>query len=81
MLSFRVDDHLAGATQAWSRRLGVERSELLRDALRQHLAKLDNEIDATTWEQVPLTDKEGSLAKIADWGVAEDWSDWADAAG
>lgn len=26
----------------------------------------------------PLTPDEESLAKIADWGPAEDWSDWVD---
>ena len=29
----------------------------------------------------PLDEGESSLAEIADWGPAEDWSDWADAAG
>ncbi len=28
----------------------------------------------------PLTDGENALAEIADWGPAEDWADWADAA-
>jgi hypothetical protein len=26
-------------------------------------------------------DEEQALAEIADWGPAEDWSDWAEAAG
>jgi antitoxin MazE2 len=34
MLSFRVDDDDAAAPDAWAERLGVERSELLREALR-----------------------------------------------
>jgi hypothetical protein len=29
---------------------------------------------------VPMSDGERALAEIADWGPAEDWSDWADAA-
>jgi hypothetical protein len=29
---------------------------------------------------MPLDEGERSLALIADWGPAEDWSDWADAA-
>jgi hypothetical protein len=27
----------------------------------------------------PQTDDELALAEIADWGPAEDWSDWVDA--
>ncbi len=80
MLSFRVDEEDAGRAQAWAERLGVDRSELLRDALRRHLLRLASEDDARTWVEQPLEQVEGSLAKIADWGPAEDWSDWADAA-
>jgi predicted transcriptional regulator len=80
MLSFRVDDECAKATQAWADRLGVDRSELLRDALRRHLQRLASELDAQIWSQAPLDQAERSLAEIADWGPAEDWSDWADAA-
>lgn len=47
----------------------------------RHLVRLASEHDADRWEQVPLTSDERSLAQIADWGPAEDWSDWADAAG
>lgn len=81
MLSFRVDDTDAAQAQAWADRLGIDRSELLRDALRRHLLRLASEKDAVTWELTPLNDGERSLAEIADWGPAEDWSDWADAAG
>ncbi|CAN5194730.1 ribbon-helix-helix protein, CopG family [soil metagenome] len=81
MLSFRVTDAAADEARRWADRLGVDRSELLREALQRHLARLRSEIDAASWEQVPLTDNEQSLAEIADWGPAEDWSDWADAAG
>lgn len=77
MLSFRVDDADARAVQVWADRLGVERSELLREALRRQLARLASEVDATTWEQCPLDDGEKALAEIAGWGPAEDWSDWA----
>ena len=31
------------------------------------------------WAEQPLTDDELAIGRIADWGVAEDWSDWADA--
>jgi predicted transcriptional regulator len=79
MLSFRVDDSDAEAIQRWADELGVDRSALLRDAVRQHLNRLASEGDADRWEDLPLTDDESALATIADWGPAEDWEDWADA--
>ena len=80
MLSFRVAAAEAERVQAWAALLGVDRSELLRDALRRHLLRLASENDAVTWVEQPLTGGERSLAAIAAWGPAEDWSDWADAA-
>ncbi len=80
MFSFRVDDPQARETQAWAEHLGVDRSELLREALRRHLLRLASEMDAQTWQRQPLTGGERSLAAIADWGPAEDWADWTDAA-
>jgi predicted transcriptional regulator len=80
MLSFRVDDNEAAETQRWAQRLGVDKSELLREALHHHLVRLASELDADRWTQTPLTTDELALASIADWGPAEDWSDWADAA-
>lgn len=79
MLSFRVDDKDAERVQKWAERLGIDRSELLRDALRRHLVKLASENDAVTWAERPLEAGERTLSTIADWGPAEDWSDWADA--
>jgi hypothetical protein len=79
MLSFRVDDEEAAEAQRWATRLGVDRSELLREALHRHLLRLASENDAVIWTEVPLDAGERSLAEIADWGPAEDWSDWADA--
>jgi predicted transcriptional regulator len=79
MLSFRVDDVDAERVQGWATRLGIDRSELLREAVRRHLLRLAGEGDATTWTDHPLDEGERSLAAIADWGPAEDWSDWADA--
>jgi len=78
MLSFRVDDGDAAAIQRLADELGVDRSALLRDAVRQHLNRLAAEHDADRWEALPLTDGESALATIADWGPAEDWHDWAD---
>lgn len=80
MLSFRVEDREAVEAQAWAQRLGIDRSELLREALHRHLLRLASESDAVTWTEQPLDTSEQALAEIADWGPAEDWSDWADAA-
>lgn len=80
MLSFRVDDVDADRTQAWSVRLGVDRSELLREALQRHLLRLASEQDAEAWLRDPMTADEKSLTAVEDWGPAEDWADWADAA-
>jgi predicted transcriptional regulator len=80
MLSFRVDDDEADAAQRWAERLRIDRSELLREALHRHLIRLRAESDVDAWQQAPLTDDERALGEIADWGPAEDWSDWADAA-
>jgi len=80
MLSFRVDDQDATTIQRWADELGVDRSALLRDAVRQHLNRLASEHDADKWVALPLTEGESALAAIADWGPAEEWEDWADAA-
>jgi predicted transcriptional regulator len=81
MLSFRVADEEAVEIQQWADALGVDRSEILRDALHRHLVVLKGELDAERWQQQPATEMERSLEAIADWGPAEDWSDWVDAAG
>jgi hypothetical protein len=81
MLSFRVDSEEAVQAQRWAERLGVDRSELLRDALHRHLLRLASEEDADTWAAHPLDNGEQSFEQIADWGPAEDWSDWLDAKG
>ena len=81
MLSFRVDEDVAERIQAWAERLGVDRSELLRDAVRRQLLRLASENDAAIWVEQPLDEGERSFAAVADWGPAEDWSDWADATG
>ena len=80
MLSFRVDDDEAKEAATWAERTGVDRSELLRRALRDYLGRLRAEEDAARWVQQPLTDRERGLEEAAEWGPAEDWSDWADAA-
>jgi hypothetical protein len=78
MLSFRVDPSDAETARQYAERLGIDRSELLRDALRLHLVRLASENEVAAWVAFPLDEGERSLAEIADWGPAEDWSDWAD---
>lgn len=80
MLSFRADEDLAEQVQTWAERLGVDRSQLLRDALHRHLLRLASEDDGQIWVDKPLDAGERLLSEVADWGPAEDWSDWADAA-
>lgn len=79
MLSFRVDDEDAERIQRLADTLGVDRSALLREAVRLHLNRLASERDAETWEKLPLEAGESALALITDWGAAEEWEDWADA--
>ncbi len=81
MLSFRVAAAEAAEVRRWAQALGVDRSELLREALHRHLVGLQAEHDAEKWALSPATEAEGSLAEIADWGPAEEWADWDDAAG
>ena len=80
MLSFRVDDADAASVRRWAERLGIERSTLLRDALRLHLVRLSGEHEADAWVAFPAARDERALDGLADWGPAEDWTDWADAA-
>lgn len=79
MVSFRLDDDEARRAQAWAERLGVDRSQLLREALHRHLVRLAAEHDVARWEAMPPSDDERALTAIADLGPAEDWSDWASA--
>ncbi|MEA2009297.1 MAG: ribbon-helix-helix domain-containing protein [Actinomycetota bacterium] len=80
MLSFRVADEEATAVTHWADRLGIDRSELIREALHRHLVRLRAEQDTAAWLDTPLTTDEQALGEIADWGPAEEWTDWADAA-
>ena len=81
MLSFRVPVPDAAEVTRWAERLGIERSQLLRDALRLHLVRLASEDDLSAWVAFPLEEAERALEDAADWGAAEEWSDWADAPG
>ena len=80
MMSFRVDDDEAAAAQRWADELGIDKSELLREALHRHLTRLASEHDAVVWVEQPLSDSESAIGQVAEWGPAEDWTDWADAA-
>lgn len=77
MVSFRADDEDIAAADRWADRLGVERSELLREALAAHLARLSAEADAVAYEARPHGADEQALDVVDDWGPAEDWSDWS----
>lgn len=81
MLSFRVPEEQAEQLRQWAETVGVERSELLRDALHRELVRLRVESEVRAVTESPPTEAERSLAEIADWGPSEDWSDWTDAAG
>ncbi len=78
MVSFRADEEDVTAADRWAARLGVERSELLRDALTSHLARLSSEDEVAAFEAQPFTADEVALDAADDWGPVEDWSDWAD---
>ncbi len=81
MVSFRVAGIEAEEAQRWAEALGIDRSELLRRALHEHLSRLRIAREVDLVAARPPTAEERSLAEIADWGPAEDWSDWADAPG
>lgn len=81
MFSFRVEEAAAEEATRWAQRLGMDRSELLREALHQYLVRLRAEDDVEAWLKMPMTGDEQSLAEISDWGPAEDWTDWLDATG
>ncbi|WP_109559565.1 antitoxin [Mycolicibacter algericus] len=78
MISFRADDADLAEAEQWARRLDIDRSELLRNALRRHLAALAADHDAQAYTEQPITDEETAFAGVADWGPAEGWADWAD---
>jgi len=79
MLSFRVADAEAEELRRWVEALGVDRSEFLREALHRQLVRLRSEDDASKVERTSPTENEMALAQVAEWGPAEDWTDWHDA--
>lgn len=77
MVSFRVEDEEVQRVDEWARRLHVDRTTLLRDAIGAYLARLAGEHDAAAYEAQPFSAQELALAGAEDWGPAEDWSDLA----
>lgn len=78
MVSFRADEGDVAAADRWAERLGIERSELLREALAHHLARLATDDDVAAYAGQPFDADEVALDGADDWGPAEDWSDWAE---
>ena len=76
-----MDDGEVAEMQRWAQQLGIGRSELLREALHRYLVGLASVLDADRWEAEPLAEAESAFTEVADWGPAEDWSDWADETG
>jgi hypothetical protein len=77
MVSFRAEDEEVERVDEWARRLRVDRTTLLRDAVAAYLARLAGEHDASAYQAQPFSDDELALAAAEDWGPAEDWSDLA----
>lgn len=77
MVSFRVEDDEAQRVDEWARRLHVDRTTLLRDAIGAYLARLAGEHDAAAYQAQPFSPEELALAAAEDWEPAEDWSDVA----
>jgi hypothetical protein len=76
MVSFRADDEDIAEADRWASRLGIDRSELLRDALAGHLSRLAAEAEVATYDAHPFDADELALDAADEWGPAEDWSDW-----
>ena len=77
MLSFRVREEEAREASRWAAALGIDRSDLLREALHRHLVSLAAAREVDAYTQAPLDAGELSPTAIADWGPAEEWSDWS----
>jgi hypothetical protein len=80
-LSFRVAETEAAETEHWAELLGVDKSQLLRDALHGHLARLEAQQHAHVWAADESSLSQTGRLVTAAWGPAEDWSDWDEATG
>lgn len=79
MISLRMSEADAKTLEEGSTRLGKDRSEIIRSAIRRHMALVAAEDDVDAWTRKPLTPAEVSMSEVAFWGPDEDWSDWVDA--
>ncbi len=81
MLSFRVDD-MRGRGRSACGRIASASTGPSFFATRSTATSFASHPRSTpsVGRRCRITDDELSLAAIADWGPAEDWSDWADAA-
>ena len=80
-LSFRVEPEVAEKVREMSVSLGIPKSELIREALCRHLNMVAAQHDALVYEKNPLTPGELAFTPVEHRAPAEDWSEWADAAG
>jgi hypothetical protein len=69
MVSFRIDDADVAEIERWARRLHIDRSELLRDALRRHLAELAADEEVRAYAENPVTEDEMALSYAAAYRV------------
>lgn len=76
MVSFRLSSSEAGEVERWAGRIGVARSDLLREALREHLVRLVAEDEASKTDSISPIEGADDLAAASDWGESEDWADW-----
>ncbi len=79
MLSFRIDEKEAQKVEECASHLGIQRSDLLRDAVQSYLRRMTYERDAEILKANPYTKEELSFSNEEDWGPEEDWSDWSKA--
>ena len=59
----------------------LEASEDFKNQIDIFLDYLRGQKDIYAWLAYPITEEELALAKIADWGPEEDWSDWDNTTG
>ena len=58
MLSFRVPEADAQAATHWAAAQGIDRSDLLREALRRHLVSLEAANEVAAYARSPLDARE-----------------------
>jgi Arc/MetJ-type ribon-helix-helix transcriptional regulator len=78
MLSFRADEQLAAALDAEVKRSGLARSELLNQALRDLLYRMQCERDAEIYSRTPLTREETAGWASEAWLDDAPGTDWSE---